>query len=133
MTSELLDPFMMHLGLQAEIPAPGQARVWTVLKQEYLNSCSSAHGGFLYSLADAAFAIASNSHGIQAVALSTHMEYFQPVRVGDSVEAVASELHLGRRTASYRVEVRCGATLVAQFTGTVYRQPKQKSWLAGVE
>ena len=130
MTINLLDPFMTHLGLQAEIIAPGQARVWGVLRPEYVNAWGSAHGGFLYTLADAAFALASNAHGAQAVALSTHMEYLQPVQVGDSVEALASEVHLGRRTAVYSVELRCGATLVAQFTGTAYRRPEKKSWLA---
>jgi acyl-CoA thioesterase len=129
MTINLLDPFMTHLGLQAEIIAPGQARVWGVLKPEYLNGFGSAHGGFLYTLADAAFALAANAHGVQAVALSTHMEYLQPVRVGDSVEAVASEVHLGKRTAVYCVEVSCGGTLAARFTGTAYRRPGQKSWL----
>ena len=121
----MLDPFMKSLGFEAEIPAPGQARVWANLKPEHLNNWGSAHGGFLYTLADSAFALASNSRGIMAVALSTHMEYLQPSRAGDRIEATAQEVHLGRRTAVYRVEVRAGETLLAMFTGTAYRKPDQ--------
>jgi len=50
------------------------------------------------------------------------MTYFQPTRVGDTLEAVAREVSLTRRTAVYQVDVRCGETLVAQFTGTAFRR-----------
>ena len=124
-----LDPFMRTLGLHAEVPAPGQARVWGVIRPEFLNSWGSAHGGFLYSVADAAFALASNSHGTLAVALAAHMEYVQASQAGAEVEALATEVHLGRRTAVYRVEVRSGSALLAIFTGTVYRRTGQESSL----
>ena len=124
-----LDPFMLALGLQAEVPAPGQARVWGVIRPEFLNSWGSAHGGFLYSVADSAFALASNSHGTLAVALAAHMEYLQASQAGAEVEALASEVHLGRRTAVYRVEVRSGLVLLAIFTGTVYRRAGHDSSL----
>ena len=124
-----LDPFMKTLGLQAEVPTLGQARVWGVIRAEFLNSWGSAHGGFLYSVADAAFALASNSHGTLAVALATHMEYLQASRAGAAVEALATEVYLGRRTAVYQVEVRSGATLLAMFSGTVYRRSGRPSTL----
>lgn len=131
--TKLLDPFMAHLGLQAEISAPGQARVWGTLQPEHLNSFGSAHGGYLYTLADAAFALAANAHGPLAVALSTHMEYMKTVKAGEVVEAKAREVNLGGRTALYHVDVCCGETLLAQFTGTAYRKPDQKSWLADIK
>ncbi len=126
----MLDPFMIALGLQAEVPAPGQARVWGTIRPEFLNSWGSAHGGFLYSVADAAFALASNSHGILAVALAAHIEYLRPSQAGAAVEALATEVHLGRGTAVYRVEVRSGADLLAIFTGTVYRRPGHRATLS---
>jgi len=133
----MLDPFMITLGLQAEVPAPGQARVWGTIRPEFLNSWGSAHGGFLYSIADAAFAMASNSHGTLAVALATHMEYLQASQAGAEVEeagaeveALATEVHLGRGTAVYRVEVRSGPALLAIFTGTVYRRTGHKTSLS---
>lgn len=126
----MLDPFMIALGLQAEVPAPGQARVWGTIRPEFLNSWGSAHGGFLYSVADAAFALASNSHGTLAVALAAHIEYLRPSQSGAAVEALATEVHLGRGTAVYRVEVRSGADLLAIFTGTVYRRPGHRATLS---
>jgi acyl-CoA thioesterase len=130
---KLLDPFMAHLGFHAEIIAPGQARVWATLQSEHLNSFGSAHGGYLYTLADAAFALAANAHGPLAVALSTHMEYMKTVKVGEVVEARAREVNLGGRTGLYHVDVCSGETLLAQFTGTAYRKRDQKSWLADLK
>ncbi len=118
----MTDPFMQVLGLHGEIMAPGHARVWGAIQPEYVNMHGTAHGGFLYTVADAAFALASNSHGVPAVALSTHMEYLQAGRAGDQVEAIAGEIHLGNRTALYRVEVRRAGDLLVVFTGTVYRR-----------
>lgn len=115
------DPFMSALGLEGEILGPGRARVWGVVRPDHLNLHGTAHGGFLYTIADAAFALASNSHGVPAVALSTHMEYLRAVRMGETVEAVAEEVHRGRRAALYRVEVRRNEELVAVFTGWVHR------------
>ncbi|MCJ7599472.1 MAG: hydroxyphenylacetyl-CoA thioesterase PaaI [Methyloceanibacter sp.] len=119
------DPFMKLLGLKAESEGPGQARVWGTVLPEHLNLHGTAHGGFLYTLADTAFALAANSHDVPAVALATHMEYLQAGKAGDQLEATATEVHLGRSTGLYRIEIRCGENLLATFTGTVFRkQPK---------
>lgn len=126
----MLDPFMITLGLQGETLKPGHARIWGTLRPEFLNSWGSAHGGFLYSVADSAFALASNSHGTLAVALTAHIEYLRPSQPGATIEAVATEVHLGRTTAVYRVEVRSETTLLAIFTGTVYRRIDQPSSLS---
>jgi len=112
---------MRLLGLEVRSVEAGRAHLQTRVRAEHLNIHANAHGGFLYSLADAAFALASNSHGVAAVALSSHIEYFKAVRQGDTLEAVATEENLGRRTATYRIEIRRGDELVALFTGTVYR------------
>jgi acyl-CoA thioesterase len=117
-----LDPFMISLGYEGEVTAPGEARIRGQLRPEHLNNWGSAHGGYLFTLADSAFALASNSHGPLAVSLSAHMQYFRPTRVGDVVEAVAREVSLTRRTGVYQVEVSCAGELVATFTGTVYRK-----------
>ncbi len=116
--------FSSHLGFEVLETSPGQSRLKAVVEREHLNLHGSAHGGFLYSLADEAFALASNSHDRVAVALSTHMDYFSVVREGDALTAIASEEHLGRRVATYRVELRRGEETIALFTGTVYRIEK---------
>jgi len=117
-----LDPYMIHLGFAGGITAPGEARLQVQLKPEHLNNWGSAHGGLLFSLADSAFALASNSHGPLAVALSAHIEFLKPSRVGDTLAATATEINRTQRTAVYRIEVRTGESLVALFTGTVFRK-----------
>jgi acyl-CoA thioesterase len=117
--------------LQAEA---GRARLRATVGPEHVNMHGSAHGGFLYSLADEAFAVASNSREADAVALSVTMDYFRAVFPGDVLEARASEEHLGRRVATYRVEVlrerpdedgHVDTEPVALFLGTVYRRERR--------
>ncbi len=112
------------LGFRTLALEPGRARLAARVGDEHCNMHGSAHGGFLYSLADEAFALASNSREADAVALSVHMDYFRAVRPGDALEALAEEEHLGRSVATYRVEVLRGRERVALFTGTVFRRPR---------
>ncbi|GAB5602189.1 hydroxyphenylacetyl-CoA thioesterase PaaI [Thermus sp. FJN-A] len=114
------DAFMEALGLSLRHLGPGEAVVAGVVGEAHLNLHGTAHGGFLYALADSAFALASNSRG-PAVALSCRMDYFRPLRAGARVEARAKEVSLSRRTATYQVEVVSEGRLVALFTGTVFR------------
>lgn len=114
------DPFMETLGLVVRHLAPGEAVVGGVVGEAHLNLHRTAHGGFLYALADSAFALASNSRG-PAVALSCRMDYFRPLLPGAEVEARAREVNLSRRTATYQVEVLSEGKRVALFTGTVFR------------
>ena len=79
------------------------------------------HGGVIYSLADIAFELASNSHGIDAVGVTTNMQFHKAAKVGDTLEAVAIEIHLGRKIATYEVKVLSGEKLIGSFIGTVYR------------
>lgn len=121
------DPYMRLLGLEVRHLGPGQAVLAGCVQAQHLNIHGYGHGGFIYSLADAAFALASNSHGVPAVALATHLEHFKAVREGDVLEAHAREENLGRRTATYRIEIRRNTDLVALFTGTVFRMSKETS------
>ncbi len=121
----MTDAFCAHLGFEVVAVGEGQARLVARVRPEHLNLHGSAHGGFLYALADAAFAFASNSRGVPAVALSAHIEYFRPAHEGDVLEAVATETHLGRRVATYQVRICKDTTLVALFTGTVYRMEER--------
>ena len=75
------DPFMEALGLKVLHLAPGEARVGGRVERAHLNLHGTVHGGFLYALADSAFALASNSRG-PAVALSCRMDYFRPLGLG---------------------------------------------------
>jgi acyl-CoA thioesterase len=110
------DPYMQLLGLQTRVLEPGRAVVTAQVRPEHLNIHGNCHGGFLYSLADAAFALASISCNTPAVAPSTQMLHSKAVRAGEYLEA--SEETLGCRTATYHVEIRSKKRVVSLFTGT---------------
>ncbi|ELY96093.1 thioesterase superfamily protein [Natrialba hulunbeirensis JCM 10989] len=76
----------------------------------------------MYSLADAAFAAASNSRGDTAVALETNISYLEAVDVGCVLTATAKETHVGNRTAEYEVVLTDEEDeRIATFRGRVYR------------
>ena len=81
------------------------------------------HGGAIFSLADAAFAAASNSYGQVAVALNVSLNYLSAVPVGARLYAEATEESKSRRIALYRLSVTADdGTPVALCHGTVYRK-----------
>jgi acyl-CoA thioesterase len=124
MPSELRapDPLSRLLGFDLVERRPGYARLEGAVRPEHCNAHGNAHGGFVFSLADTAMGVASNTHGPRAVALAASIHLTRTARVGDTLVAEATELSLGPGSASYDVEVRTGSKLVATFTGTVYRQ-----------
>lgn len=115
------DPFGRLLGVQVEEVRPGYARVRLPLRAEHHNFHGVAHGGVVFSLADCAFAAASNSHNQRAVAISASIHFLRAPGPG-TLEAECVEEHRGRRLGSYRVEVRDGAgRLVATMQALVHR------------
>ena len=84
------------------------------------NFHGSLHGGALFSLADCAFSLYSNSYGPAAVAIDTHMVFSAAVGPGETLAAEVEELNRGRSLATYRVVVRRNdGRLAGHFTGTV--------------
>jgi phenylacetic acid degradation protein PaaD len=122
MPSRAPDPLSSLLGFSLVERRPGYARLEGAVRPEHCNAHGNAHGGFVFSLADTAMGVASNTHGPRAVALAASIHLTRPARVGETLVAEATELSLGPGAASYDVEVRAGRKLVATFTGTVYRQ-----------
>ncbi len=116
------DPYCDVLGIEVTDLAPGEARTELTVTDELVNFHGTPHGGAIYSLADAAFAAASNSHGRTAVALETNISYLEAVAVGETLTATAEETHAAGRTAEYEVVVTDeGGGRVATFRGRVYR------------
>lgn len=115
------DPFMDFLNMQIVTVTGGKASVTATVGPQHINMHGTAHGGFLFSLADAAFALASNSGPGRQVGLHADMQYFRAARLGDTVTAHASEIHLGRKTGAYRMELWVGEQLIAMGSGMVYR------------
>lgn len=119
------DPFVRLLGAVIEHAEVGRVRLSLLLRDEHMNFNGSAHGGVLFSLADTAFGLASNAHGVIAVGIHADMAYSLPGSSGDVLIAEAEEISCSRRVGIYRVTVRRNnGDVIAVFTGTVYRTDK---------
>ena len=127
------DRFARLLGIELEEVGPGFCRVGLTVTGDMLNAVGLTHGGVTFSLADFAFAVASNSHGRVAVALSAQMSYPAASRQGDRLTAQAREDNRTGRTGLYTIEVRGqDGTLVGLFTGTVFRRSDSLAdWMNG--
>ncbi|EMA40943.1 phenylacetic acid degradation protein PaaI [Halococcus morrhuae DSM 1307] len=116
------DEFCETMGIDVVELESGYARTELTITEDLLNFHGTPHGGAIYSLADAAFAAASNSHGTTAVALETNISYLEAVDVDETLAAIAEETHLAGKTAEYEVEVTDGTDdRIATFRGRVYR------------
>lgn len=88
-----------------------------------LNGIGVTHGGAIFSLADIAFAAASNAHGPVAVALNVNIHFLKATTEGTTLTATAREENLTRKTGLYRLEVKDDSgQLVALAEGMVYRK-----------
>ncbi len=117
------DRFARLLGMELEETQAGYCRVGMTVTEDMLNAVGITHGGVTFGLADFAFAVASNSHGKVAVALTAQINYPAASEVGTRLIAVASEISKTKRTGLYSVEIHTAdGQQVALFTGTVYRR-----------
>ena len=87
-----------------------------------LNGFGILHGGVTFSLADSAFAFASNSRGKKAYSIDNNISYLTKVNEGDELTAKAEEISLSDKIGIYNVTVlNKEQQIVAIFKGTVYR------------
>jgi acyl-CoA thioesterase len=110
------------LGIELLETGAGFARVAFTVREEMLNAHDSAHGGYIFALADSAFAYACNSRNDACVALQCSISFAAPARAGMRLVATARERALGGRTGTYDVEVTAeDGGVLAFFRGTSYR------------
>ena len=115
------DGYMAHLGIRCLETSPGTATVAMRVAAQHLNFNGTCHGGAIFSLADSAFGLASNSHGVVAAAVDAHVTFQVAVREGDVLTARANEVSRRSKFAVYRVDVTRGdGAAVSSFTGSVY-------------
>lgn len=106
------------LGMRLAAVAPGEARLEMVVRPEMANGHGMCHGGFVFSLADSAFAFACNSRNQRMVAAQGAITFLAPAEVGDTLTAHAREVHLRGRGGLYDVSVRNqSGGLIAEFRG----------------
>jgi acyl-CoA thioesterase len=111
-----------EMGMQIESVAPGRAVLSMAVREDMVNGHGLCHGGYVFALADSAFAFACNSENHSTVAAGARVEFLAPGRLGDRLTARAEQLHQGKRTGLYDVTVcnQDGRTL-AVFRGNAHR------------
>ena len=115
------DRFAAHAGIEILDTGPGRARACLEIQPHHLNGMDVVQGGAIFTLADFAFALAANSHGVKTTGLSAAVHWLRPVRAGRLV-AEAAEVSCARRIATYSVRITDSeGALVATFHGTGYR------------
>jgi acyl-CoA thioesterase len=120
------DEFSKWLGIEVLEIKPGYSRVKMKIRSEMLNGFKICHGGVIFSIADSAFAFASNSHGRFAVAIETSIAFPNPVKEGDDLTAVAEEQSIRNSIAVYNIIVtNQSGEKVGIFRGTVYRSKEE--------
>ena len=110
------------LGMRIAAVGPGHAELVMTVRADMLNGHAICHGGFIFSLADSAFAFACNSYNQSTVASGCSIDFVAPAREGDALTAVAQERSVSGRTGVYDIEVKNqhGET-IALFRGKSYR------------
>ncbi|MEO9802315.1 MAG: hydroxyphenylacetyl-CoA thioesterase PaaI [Reichenbachiella sp.] len=117
------DTFSKWLGITLDKVDVGFAQISMIVNGDMLNGFGIAHGGITYSLADSAFAFASNSQGRHAVSIETSISHTKTVKEGDQLTAVAKEDNLSNRLGIYTITVtNQDNDVVALFKGTVFRK-----------
>jgi len=110
------------LGMKIHEVRPGYARLSMLIRSDMLNGHSSCHGGFIFTLADSAFAFACNSRNQSTVASGCSIEYLAPSAVNDVLTAEAIEQSLAGRTGVYDITVtNQHGKRIALFRGKSYR------------
>ena len=118
----LKDAYAAQAGIELLEVSEGRAKVKMEIRDKHKNSHGTVHGGAIFTLADTAFALASNSHGIPAAAINAHISYVKSATSG-TLFAEAEEFSLNKKIATYtgRVTNESGEN-IAIFQGMVYRK-----------
>jgi len=101
---------------------PGYSRLAMVVRADMVNGHQICHGGYLFTLADSAFAYACNSYNLNTVASACQIDFLAQANEGEELEAECEERSLSGRTGVYDTTVRNRAgKVVALFRGKSYR------------
>lgn len=126
------DPASQALGMTLDEIRPGYARMSMTVRPDMLNGHATCHGGYIFMLADSAFAFACNSHNLSTVGAGCSIEYLAPGRPGDVLVAEAQEQALQGKTGIYDVKVsKQDGSTIALFRGKSHRIPGTVADVAG--
>jgi acyl-CoA thioesterase len=119
------DKFAERANIELLSVSPGAARAKMTLNPHHWNGYGTVQGGAIFTLADFAFAAASNSHGNVAVAINVSITFMKAGQTG-TLWAEAKEISRNVKLGSYTVEVKDDqGDLVALFQGLAYRKSEK--------
>lgn len=119
------DAFAKLCGVKLLEASKGRAKTELTVGEEHLNAAGVVQGGALFTLADLAFAAASNSHGTLALAINAHISFVKASKQG-KLTAFARETSFSPKLATYSIDIRDeSGDLVAGFNGMVYRKKEK--------
>jgi len=114
------DRFAQHNGIHLASIGIGTAIAEMPVSDNHLNGVNIIQGGALFTLADFAFAAASNSNGRIAVATNATITFFKGISSG-KLTAIAKELNVGKTLSHYSVDIfDQKGTKIAYFTATAF-------------
>jgi acyl-CoA thioesterase len=105
------------LGMEIVEIGPGRATLSMTIRPDMVNGQRIAHGGFIFTLADSAFAFACNTHNERVVAAQGSITFIRPGKLGDRLIATAREISRSGRSGIYDVRVTVDDTVIAEFRG----------------
>lgn len=111
------DAASQALGMSLDEVAPGRATITMTVRADMVNGHAICHGGFVFALADSAFAFACNSYNRVTVAQDCDIVFVTPAKLGDVLTAEAIERVRYGRNGIYDVTVRRDDEIVAEFRG----------------
>jgi phenylacetic acid degradation protein PaaD len=111
------DAASRQLGVRVAEVAPGRATARLRVTEAMVNGHGICHGGYVFFLADTAFALACNTYGPVTVAAGADIVFVAPARLGDELVAAAIERVRSGRSGVYDVTVRRDGMVIAEFRG----------------
>ena len=116
------DQATRRMGIQLLDAGPGSAKLSMRVREDMIQGHGTCHGGYLFALADSAFAFACNSYNDATVAIGWSIDYVAPAREGDELIASAFEQSRSGRTGNYDVRIENSqGQLIALFHGKSYK------------
>jgi acyl-CoA thioesterase len=110
------------LGIEIEEVRAGYVKLSMLVRPEMLNGHDVCHGGFIFAMADSAFAFCCNSFNNNTLASGVTIDFLAPARRGDRLTAVATPIWRSRRIGLFEIVVtKQDGTQIAAFRGRSYQ------------
>jgi len=112
------DKATQALGMQLISVSAGSAELAMVVRPDMINGHGTCHGGFIFTLADSAFAFACNTYDERTVAQHAQVSFIVPAMSGDKLIAHAVERSRAGRSGIYDITVTLeDGKQIAEFRG----------------